>query len=82
MIDLPALPAGIVIGRPEAAARMILGVGAQPRPQRRIRISWCRRCGLVSLGRSVLPGHAAGEPFADPQHPLEMANGRPPAFRA
>jgi hypothetical protein len=21
----------------------------------------------------VLPGHAAGKPFTDPQHPLEMA---------
>jgi hypothetical protein len=36
----------------------------------------------VALGGSVLPRHAAGEPFADPQHPLEMTNGCPPAFRA
>ena len=37
---------------------------------------------LVSLGGAVLPGHAAGEPFADPQHALEVTNGCPPAFRA
>jgi len=36
----------------------------------------------MSLGGSVLPGHAAGEPFTDTQHPLEVSNGRPPAFRA
>jgi hypothetical protein len=36
----------------------------------------------VSLGCSVLPGHPAGEPFTDPQDPLEVTNGRPPAFRA
>jgi hypothetical protein len=29
-----------------------------------------------------LPGDAAGEPFADPQHALEVTNGCPPAFRA
>jgi hypothetical protein len=82
MIDEPALAAGIVIGRPEPAARVIAGVGTQPGPQRRIRVSWCRRGGLVSLGGAVLPGDAASEPFTDPQHPLEMTNGRPPAFRA
>ena len=36
----------------------------------------------MSLRRAVLPGDAAGEPFTDPQHPLEMTNGRSPAFRA
>ena len=82
VIDDPALTAGIVIGRPEPAARMVLGVGAQPGPQRRIRIVRRRRGGLVALGGAVLPGHAAGEPFTDPQHPLEVTNGRPPAFRA
>ena len=33
----------------------------------------------MPFGGSVLPGDAAGEPFADPQHPLEMTNGCPPA---
>jgi hypothetical protein len=41
-----------------------------------------RRRGLVSLTGTVLPRHPAGEPFTDPQHPLEMPNGRAPAFRA
>ena len=82
VIDDPALAAGIVIGGPKPATRMILSVRAQPRPQRRIRILRRGRDGFVSLGGSVLPGHAAGEPFADPQHPLEVMNGRPPAFRA
>jgi hypothetical protein len=36
----------------------------------------------VALGGAVLPGHPAGEPFADPQHALEVTNGCPPAFRA
>jgi hypothetical protein len=36
----------------------------------------------VALSGAVLPGDAAGEPFADPQHPLEVTNGCPPAFRA
>ena len=36
----------------------------------------------MALGGTVLPGDAAGEPFADPQHTLKMMNGRPPAFRA
>ena len=82
VIDLPALTAGVMIGGTEPTARMRLGVGTQPLPQRRIRISRCRRGCLVSLGCSVLPGHPAGEPFTDPQDPLEVTNGRPPAFRA
>ena len=82
VIDVPALTAGIVIRRPEATSRMILGVGTQPGPQRRVRVGRCRRRGLVSLTGTVLPGHPAGEPFTDPQHPLEMPNGRAPAFRA
>ena len=82
VIDLPALTAGVVIGGPEPTAGMILGVVAQPVPQRGIRVLRCRRGGFVALGGAVLPGHAAGEPFADPQHPLEVTNGRPPAFRA
>ena len=36
VIDDPAFPAGIVIGRTEPTARMVLGVGAQPGPQRGI----------------------------------------------
>jgi hypothetical protein len=34
------------------------------------------------LGGAGLPGDPAGEPFTDPQHALEMTNGRPPACRA
>jgi hypothetical protein len=82
VIDCPALAAGVVIGGPEPTARMIAGVGTQPSPQRRIRVGWCRRGGLVSLGGAVLPGDAAGEPFTDPQDPLEVVYGRPPALRA
>jgi hypothetical protein len=51
-------------------------------PQRSIRILKGVGDGLVSLSSAVLPGHAASEPFADPQHTLEVTNGRPPAFRA
>ena len=36
----------------------------------------------MSLSSAVLPGHAAGEPFTDPQHALEVTNGCAPAFRA
>ena len=71
-----------MIGGPESTAGMILGVVAKPGPQRRIRVLRGRRGGFVALGGAVLPGHAAGEPFADPQHTLEMTNGCPPAFRA
>jgi hypothetical protein len=82
VIDDPALAAGIVAGGPKPATRMSASVGAQPRPQSGIRILRRDRGGFVSLGGSVLPGHAAREAFADPQHPLEVTNGRPPAFRA
>jgi hypothetical protein len=82
VIHLPAFTAGVVIRRSKPATRMVLGVLPQPSPQCRITIARCRRHGLVSLGGAVLPGDAAGEPFAYPQHPLEMTNGRPPAFRA
>jgi hypothetical protein len=34
------------------------------------------------LSCAVLPGDAAGEPFTDPQHPLQVTNGRTPACRA
>ena len=61
---------------------MILGVVAQPGPQCGIGILAVVAHRLVALGRAVLPGHAAGEPFTNPQHPLEVTNGRPPAFRA
>lgn len=30
----------------------------------------------------MLPGHAAGEPFTDPQHPLKMADSNPATLRA
>ena len=82
VIDDPAFRAGIVIGGPESTAGMILGVVAKPGPQRRIRIIDGGPHRLVSLGRAVLPGHAAGEPFANPQYTLEVTNGGPPAFRA
>ena len=82
MIDHPAIAAGVVICRPEPTPRMVLGVGAEPSPQRRIRVLRRGCFGLMALGGAVLPGHAAGEPLADPQHPLEMTNGRPATFRA
>jgi hypothetical protein len=82
VIHVPAVSAGVMIGRPETTTGMVLGVLAQPRPQRRIRVLLSGRDGFVSLSGAVLPGHPAGEPFADPQHPLEVTNGRPPAFRA
>jgi len=74
--------AGVVVGGPEPSARMVLRVGTQPVPQRGVRIGWCCCGGFVALGGTVLPGDAAGEPFTDPQHTLEMTNGSPPAFRA
>jgi hypothetical protein len=40
---------------------------------------WCRRGRFVALGGAMLPGYPAGQPLADPQHPLEVTNGRPPA---
>jgi hypothetical protein len=82
VIDDPSLTTGVMVGGPEAATRMILGVGAKPGPQRGVRIFWGRRVGFVALSGAVLPGDAASEPFADPQHPLKVTNGRPPAFRA
>jgi len=82
MIHLPALATGIVIRGPKPPPGMLFGVLAQPRPQRGVGIPWGRRRQFVALSGAVLPGHAAGEPFTDPQHPLEMTNGCPPAFRA
>ncbi len=55
---------------------------AQPGPQGRMGIVRRGRGGLVSLGGTVFPGHAASEPLADPQDPLKVANGRAPMFRA
>jgi hypothetical protein len=82
VIHMPAFPTCIVIGRPEPSARMVFGVSTQPLSQRGVRIK-PRRCRRhVALSGAVLPGHAAGEPLADPQHPLELTNGRAPAFRA
>ena len=80
--DPPAFLASIVIRRSEPAARVALGVATQPGPQRGIGIGARGRNGFVALGGAVLPGHPAGEPLTDPQHPLEVTNGRPPALRA
>jgi len=82
VIDDPALGAGIVVGGAEPSPRVVLCVVAQPSPQRGTWIIGCYRDGLMTLGGAVLPGDAAGEPFADPQHALEVMNGCPPAFRA
>ena len=82
VIDDPPLAAGIMVGRPETAAGMLFGIGPQPLPQGGVRIGWRRRDRFVALGGAVLPGDAAGEPLADPQHALEVTNGCPPAFRA
>ena len=73
---------------PKEYARALSKLGVTPAYWRsqarraRIRILRCGRGGFVALGGAVLPGHAAGEPFADPQHALEVTNGCPPAFRA
>jgi hypothetical protein len=82
VIDDPALTTGVVVSGPEPPARVILGIGTQPVPQRGVGVLRCHRGGLVALSCAVLPGNAAGEPFTDPQHVLEVTNGRPPAFRA
>ena len=82
VIDDPALSPGVMVSGPKPTPRVILGVVAKPGPQRRIRIIDGGPHRLVSLGRAVLPGHAAGEPFANPQYTLEVTNGGPPAFRA
>ena len=82
VIHMPSFGAGIVVSGPEPAAGMVLGVRTQPLSQRCVRIVGSIGSGFVALGGSVLPGHAAGEPFTDPQHALEVTNGRPPAFRA
>lgn len=82
VIGYPAVGAGVVVGGPESTAGMVLGVLAQPRPQRGVGIPWGRRRRFVALSGAMLPGHAAGEPFTDPQHPLEMTNGSSPVFRA
>jgi hypothetical protein len=82
VIDCPAPGAGVVIGGSEPTSWVVPGVLAEPVPQGRIRIVRGGRDRLVSLGGAVLPGHAAGEPFADPQHALEVTNGRPPTRRA
>jgi hypothetical protein len=82
VIQCPAFRASVVIRGPEASPRMLLGVPAKPGPQRRITVPRRVRDRLVSLGGAVLPGDAAGEPFADPQHALEVTNCCPPAFRA
>jgi hypothetical protein len=45
VVDLPALSAGIVVGRTEPAARMVPCPVPQPRAQPGIRVGRCRRCG-------------------------------------
>lgn len=82
VIDCPAFGAGVVIGGPKSTSWMVLGIGAKPVPQSGVRVLRCRRGGLVALGGAVLPGDAAGEPLADPQHALQVTNGCPPTFRA
>ncbi|OOK69694.1 hypothetical protein LAUMK191_02396 [Mycobacterium attenuatum] len=82
MIDLPTFSAGIVISGPKPTPRMVFGVAAQPGPQAGIGVLGSLGGGFVALGGPMLPGHAAGEPFADPQHTLEVTNGCPPTLRA
>jgi hypothetical protein len=82
VIDNPSFASGVMVGRPEPATGMVLGVGAQPASQGGIGILWRVRRGHMALGGAVLPGHPAGEPLANPQHPLEVTNGCPSAFRA
>lgn len=55
VIHNPSLGAGIVIGRPEPTPWMVLGVLAQPVPQRGIGIFRRNGDGLVALGSAVLP---------------------------
>lgn len=71
-----------MVSGPKTTTRMIPGVLAQPGPQRGIRVG--RRVGqaLMPLSGGVLPGDPAREPLTDPQYPLEVSNGRPPALRA
>jgi hypothetical protein len=59
VIDDPTFTAGIVIRGPKPTTGMILGVLAQPGPQRGIRIFRSGRNGLVALGGAVLPGRSA-----------------------
>ncbi len=82
VIRVPAFTTGIVIRGPKPPPGMVLGVLAQPRPHSGVGILWGRRRRFVALCGPMLSGHAAGEPFADPQHPLEVANGCPSTFRA
>lgn len=82
VIDCPAFSAGVVMRRSEPTPGVVLGVLAEPGSQGGIGIPCRGRHDCVSLGCAVLPGHAAGKPFADSQHALEVTNGRPSAFRA
>jgi hypothetical protein len=77
-VDVEAFVADAGVER-NPPARMVLGVSTKPVPQSGVRIGWCRRGRFVALGGAMLPGYPAGQPLADPQHPLEVTNGRPPA---
>ena len=82
---LPGLASLLVAAPPSAAVDVAPGfrvdvvVTGVPRPTQ---LALDARGGLVALSSAVLPGHAVGEPFTDPQHPVEVTNGCPPAFRA
>lgn len=76
VIDMPAFTAGIVIGGAKAAAGIVFGVAAQPGPQLGVGVLRGGAGGFVALGGAMLPGHAAGEPFADPQHGRSVDNNR------
>jgi hypothetical protein len=82
VIDDPAFAAGVVISAAEPPPRMVFGVLPKPGPQAGIRIGWGLCPGLVALGCSVLPGHAAGESLTHTHHRDEVVHGRPPSCRA
>jgi hypothetical protein len=82
VVDIPAVGAGGMVGPAKPPAGMLFGPQAQPRPQSGVRVTQRLAGPAVTLGGAVLPGGPAGEPFTDPQDPLEVVYGRPPAFRA
>jgi hypothetical protein len=82
VVDVPALGAGVVVGRTKPTPRMVPCPVPQPRAQPGVRVGRCRRGWRPPLGRSVLPGHAAGEPLTHLHRPHQVVHGRPPALRA